>query len=285
MRVCHLLLLLKISRLEGLTFPKENVLRKSQHSMSSRSEMSEMMKVVRNQMSENEDVDLVMQALRGTNINDDDLQVQGLEMRLVDVGDGVLPLYYDPKALKEFFSARPLAVLTRIFQVITVAGGIVLKTTLDQALGRLKNNPDLEVKRASELRDTITSLGPMVCPNKITFPDMKFVHFSLILYPMQFIKLGQALSIRPDVLSPRSMVELQKLCDKVPSYPSEIAFKTIKDELGKSPDEIFSEITPEPVAAASLGQVYKARLRETGEVVAVKVSFIPHIFSKFAFFL
>jgi predicted unusual protein kinase regulating ubiquinone biosynthesis (AarF/ABC1/UbiB family) len=68
------------------------------------------------------------------------------------------------------------------------------------------------------------------------------------------------------------MVELQKLCDKVPSYPSEIAFKTIKDELGKSPDELFSEITPEPVAAASLGQVYKARLRETGELVAVKVS-------------
>lgn len=67
------------------------------------------------------------------------------------------------------------------------------------------------------------------------------------------------------------MVELQKLCDKVPSYPSEIAFRTIKDELGKTPDELFSEITPEPVAAASLGQVYKATLRGTGEVVAVKV--------------
>ena len=67
------------------------------------------------------------------------------------------------------------------------------------------------------------------------------------------------------------MVELQKLCDKVPSYPSDIAFQTIRDELGKTPDELFSDITPEPVAAASLGQVYKATLRETGEVVAVKV--------------
>jgi hypothetical protein len=163
MKTCCLLLFLKISGSDGFLRPDSTVLRNSYLSMSSRSEMSEMMKVVRSQMTENEDVDLVMQALRGTNINDDDSQVQGLEMKLVDVGDGVLPLYYDPKALKEFFSARPLAVLTRIFQVFTVAGGVILKTASDQALGRLKNNPELEVKRAAELRDTITSLGPMVC--------------------------------------------------------------------------------------------------------------------------
>ena len=84
-------------------------------------------------------------------------------------------------------------------------------------------------------------------------------------------RIGQALSIRPDVLSPRSMVELQKLCDKVPSFDSKIAFATIESELGKPVDEIFSKITPEPVAAASLGQVYKATLRATGEEVAVKV--------------
>lgn len=67
------------------------------------------------------------------------------------------------------------------------------------------------------------------------------------------------------------MVELQKLCDKVPSFDSKIAFATIENELGQSVDQIFSEITPEPVAAASLGQVYKATLRATGETVAVKV--------------
>ena len=67
------------------------------------------------------------------------------------------------------------------------------------------------------------------------------------------------------------MVELQKLCDKVPSYDSKIAFATIEAELGKPVDEVFSEITPEPVAAASLGQVYKATLRATGDIVAVKV--------------
>ena len=96
---------------------------------------------------------------------------------------------------------------------------------MDKVLGR--SSPDLEVQRAAELRDVITSLGPF------------------------YIKIGQALSIRPDVLSPRSMVELQKLCDKVPSFDSKIAFETIERELGKSVDEIFSEITPEPVAAVS----------------------------------
>merc|ERR1740139_140842 len=67
------------------------------------------------------------------------------------------------------------------------------------------------------------------------------------------------------------MVELQKLCDKVPSYDSVIAFQMIEDELGKTVEELFSEITPEHVAAASLGQVYKATLRSNGDIVAVKV--------------
>ncbi|KAG7348012.1 protein kinase [Nitzschia inconspicua] len=217
------------------------------------SETSAMMKEMRQSLNENEDAKLVMDALRGKNMNDDDTAVAGLQMRLVDVyaNDGNaqdrLPYEYDPKALQDFFGKRPLSVLTRIFQVTSVGGGFALKLAIDKALGRIDNNPDLEVKRAAELRDIITSLGP--------FP----------------IKIGQALSIRPDVLSPRSMVELQKLCDKVPSFDSKIAFATIEEELGKPLEELFSEITPEPVAAASLGQVYKATLKATGESVAVKV--------------
>ncbi|KAL7570131.1 hypothetical protein ACA910_019973 [Epithemia clementina (nom. ined.)] len=209
------------------------------------------MREMRAEMTFDEDSDLIMQALRGKNLNDDDAAVAGLQMRLVDIqvrdGESGLPYVYDPKALKQFFSKRPAAVLTRILQVSAVGGGFSVKTLLDQVLGRLKNNPDLEVQRAGELRDIMTSLGPF------------------------FIKIGQALSIRPDVLSPRSMVELQKLCDKVPSYDSRIAFATIEKELGRSVEDLFTEITPEPVAAASLGQVYKAVLRDTGDVVAVKV--------------
>lgn len=69
-------------------------------------------------------------------------------------------------------------------------------------------------------------------------------------YSLESFSFPQALSIRPDILSPRSMVELQKLCDKVPSFDSKIAFATMERELGKPVDEVFSEITPEPVAAA-----------------------------------
>lgn len=208
------------------------------------------MREMRERMNEDEDTKLMMQALRGQNLNDDDSAMEGLEMKLVNVAVGngdVLPFDYNPVALQKFFKKRPGAVFQRISQVLTVVGGFFIQSSLDAALGRLKRNPDLEVQRAAELRDIITSLGPF------------------------FIKIGQALSIRPDVLSPRSMVELQKLCDKVPSYDSKIAFATIEKELGKTIDELFSEITPEPVAAASLGQVYKATLRATGEIVAVKV--------------
>jgi len=208
------------------------------------------MQEIRAELSKNEEASLVMDAIRGKNLNDDDSAVAGLTMQLVDFApedDKELPYDYNPTALKEFFSKRPGAIVTRILQLMTVGGGFMANVALDQLLGRLKKNPDLEVQRAGELRDLITSLGPF------------------------YIKIGQALSIRPDVLSPRSMVELQKLCDKVPSFDSKIAFATIERELGRPVDEIFSEITPEPVAAASLGQVYKAKLRATGETVAVKV--------------
>lgn len=66
------------------------------------------------------------------------------------------------------------------------------------------------------------------------------------------------------------MNEMQKLCDKVPSFDSKIAMAQLEQELGCPWQEIYSELTPEPIAAASLGQVYKGRLM-TGEAVAVKV--------------
>lgn len=249
---------------------------------SSVSETSDLINSLRSNLAENEDASNIMKALRGQGMNDDDRAADGVQMRLVDEeialdGKTGLPYAYDPQILKEYFSKRPLVVIKRLLQVISVGGGFVFQSGLDQITGRSKNDPDLEVKRTGELRDLITSLGPF------------------------YIKLGQALSIRPDVLSPRSMVELQKLCDKVPSYDSKIAFNTIERELGKSVDSLFSEITPEPVAAASLGQgmsgvlklefeifsflflnvtnldfcviliVYKATLRKNGQTVAVKV--------------
>ncbi|KAJ8600957.1 hypothetical protein CTAYLR_006314 [Chrysophaeum taylorii] len=204
---------------------------------------------MRSRAEENEETALMMRALRGQNMNDDDRQVEGVSMRIVEMrkGEAELPVSYEPEKLAEYFRARPGAVASRIGQIATTSAGLVSRLALDALLGRLEER---EVERAAELRRTIVSLGPF------------------------FIKLGQALSIRPDILSPRSMVELQQLCDKVPSFDSELAFATIRDELGASSsslEEIFRDITPEPVAAASLGQVYKATLRDSDDVVAVKV--------------
>jgi len=216
------------------------------------SETSTAIKELQSELNQNEDVNLILQALRGNNLNDDDVASSNTNLQLVtsiykDGTDEQLPLYYDPNLLKEFFDKRPNAVLNRLVQIVTVGSGFMTNILLDTIFQRTRNNPDLEVQRVSELRDVITSLGPF------------------------FIKIGQALSIRPDVLSPRSMVELQKLCDKVPSYDSVTAFQTIEDELGVTMEELFDDITPEPVAAASLGQVYKAKLKSNGDIVAVKV--------------
>ncbi|KAK8505440.1 hypothetical protein V6N12_067406 [Hibiscus sabdariffa] len=84
------------------------------------------------------------------------------------------------------------------------------------------------------------------------------------------VKLGQALSTRADILPPVYCQELAKLQDQIPPFPTHIAIKSIETELGIPVSEIFADISQEPIAAASLGQVYKARLH-SGELVAVKV--------------
>ena len=85
-----------------------------------------------------------------------------------------------------------------------------------------------------------------------------------------FIKIGQSISTRADLLPIAYVTELSKLQDCVPAFPREVAMSIIERELGKSLGDAFAEIEEEPVAAASLGQVYRGRLH-TGEVVAIKV--------------
>ncbi|PIA40900.1 hypothetical protein AQUCO_02400159v1 [Aquilegia coerulea] len=104
---------------------------------------------------------------------------------------------------------------------------------------------DIE-SRAVKFRETLIRLGPF------------------------YVKLGQALSTRPDILPSVYCHELAKLQDQIPPYPTDIAMKSIESQLGVPVSQIFADISPEPIAAASLGQVYKAHLH-SGELVAVKV--------------
>ncbi|CAK9312776.1 unnamed protein product [Citrullus colocynthis] len=101
-------------------------------------------------------------------------------------------------------------------------------------------------KRAIKFRETLIRLGPF------------------------YIKLGQALSTRPDILPTVYCQELARLQDKIPPFPTHQAIKSIENQLGRPVSQIFADISPEPIAAASLGQVYKAHLH-SGELVAVKV--------------
>jgi predicted unusual protein kinase regulating ubiquinone biosynthesis (AarF/ABC1/UbiB family) len=93
---------------------------------------------------------------------------------------------------------------------------------------------------------------------------------NLIALGPTFIKIGQALGTRADLLPLAYIKELVKLQDQVPPFPTAEAFARVEAELGKSIKDAYAEIDAEPIASASLGQVYRARLH-TGEEVAVKV--------------
>ncbi|XP_010936093.1 uncharacterized protein [Elaeis guineensis] len=210
--------------------------------------VSDEIKRVRKQMEEDEQLATLMRGLRGQNLADSQFADENVRLRLVEVPEmnssETLPLVYDPDIVASYWGKRPRAVATRVVQLLSVAGGFLSHLAWDLITKKIKEN---EVARAIELREIVTSLGPA------------------------YIKLGQALSIRPDILSPAAMTELQKLCDKVPSFPDDVAMSLIKEELGQPWYNIYSELTSSPIAAASLGQVYKGRLKETGELVAVKV--------------
>jgi ubiquinone biosynthesis protein len=85
-----------------------------------------------------------------------------------------------------------------------------------------------------------------------------------------FIKFGQVMSTRPDLVPPGMLVELKKLQEGCPPFPSEQAIAQLESELGQSVDQLFASFDREPLAAGSLGQVHRAR-HLNGTPLAVKI--------------
>ncbi|MFO7771762.1 MAG: 2-polyprenylphenol 6-hydroxylase [Roseovarius gahaiensis] len=101
-------------------------------------------------------------------------------------------------------------------------------------------------------------------------PDMPPATRALSALGPAYIKFGQILSTRPDLVGDELAMQLRVLQDKLPPFPVDVAKRSVEEQLGKPVEDVFDEFSP-PVAAASIAQVHRARLRETGEAVAIKV--------------
>ena len=151
---------------------------------------------------------------------------------------------------------RDIRRLNQILRILTKHGfGFAIQQLHlnDHAIGRgiiktrvLRRFTEPPESRAVRLRKVLEELGPT------------------------FIKLGQTLSVRPDLVPLDLCYELSKLQDRVPPFGYEDVKKQIKESFGSYPDKIFASFDPVPFAAASLGQAHRAQLK-TGENVVVKV--------------
>ena len=161
---------------------------------------------------------------------------------------------YNPAAISEYFKKRPLTLLRRGARSVGLLGSFGFGLYMDKKI--LGDDPDekkkaeVDAKRAAELRKLLVTLGPT------------------------YVKLGQVLSSRQDLLPAPYVAELRTLQDAVPPFDNELAKRIITRELGPGMAEQLS-LGSRPVASASLGQVYKGQLRtspsSTPVDVAVKV--------------
>jgi len=159
---------------------------------------------------------------------------------------------YDTELITNYYNAHPGIVWERLVQVGSPLLGWWLARKWDNITSSFRTGKENEIRlnqRAEDLKDCIVQ-GRSIC----------------------FIKFGQAASLRQDLLKSSEYVrELSKLQDEVGTFNNDAAMNIIRTELGRDPHEIFEFDPRHPIASASIGQVYKARLRSSGATVAVKV--------------
>ena len=162
-----------------------------------------------------------------------------------------LPLTYDIDQIRAYWRSRGGEVRTRWGEFISHILPLVLRASGEVAAGRLQSDVKVQRQLAADAVSALEYLGPA------------------------FVKAGQSMSIRPDVVGQAVAEELARLQDAVKPFPMEEAEKILRTALaerGTTIEETFDDLNLErPVASASLAQVYRARLRSTGEEVAVKV--------------
>jgi predicted unusual protein kinase regulating ubiquinone biosynthesis (AarF/ABC1/UbiB family) len=149
---------------------------------------------------------------------------------------------YDPGADLRWLLLRPWQLLGRLTMLLSQLLSLAVVLVIQGG----SNDPKVQKRLGKRIFTTLTNLGPC------------------------FIKLGQALSTRPDLLRRDWLDELTKLQDDLPAFPHAIALRTIEEDLGAPVEQLFEDFPDHPVAAASLGQVYRAK-PVGGSWVAVKV--------------
>ena len=154
-------------------------------------------------------------------------------------------LTYDPAAITRIYAGHPQRLLRRLWQTLVPIGMLLIGIGFDWIFQLLKNQERAR-RRARECAELLVELGPA------------------------FIKAGQALSTRPDIVPPVLLEELAQLQDQLPGFDSALAMACIEDDLGAPVDSIYAELEREPISAASLGQVHRGTLHD-GQRVAVKV--------------
>ena len=154
-------------------------------------------------------------------------------------------LEYDPAAITRIYAGHPQRLIRRLWQTLMPIGLLLLGVGFDWLFQLLKDE-DRARARARECAELLVDLGPA------------------------FIKAGQALSTRPDIVPPLLLEELSQLQDQLPGFDSDLAMACIEEDLGAPVAELYAELERDPISAASLGQVHRGVLHN-GQKVAVKV--------------